>query len=475
MHLADFAIFGDTTVRNDQISDSGLGGALGGGSTVDNLWIEHTKVGAWFDGPVDGLTITNLRIQDTMADGINLHNGVSHVTVSNTFVRNTGDDGMAMWSDQNADHDNSFTHDTVSVPVLANGFAIYGGHDNTISDNIASDTVTQGGGVQVGNRFGSVPLAGHHDDQGQPARTRRKPGARTTRPRSRRDLVLGGRRGDERHDQRQQRDDPRQLVRGACSSTARASRTSTSTTSTSSAPVRSPCSSRRPARRRSRTSWRSASVQPASTTATAASPSTGVPATSAGPTTKCGFPPAGQLQIAQATGIDFGFQSLNTSATLPIAITNPGPKPVTITVGHAAGRLHGRRTPARTIAVGATCTLTVAFTPTTSGNYSGLLTIDSTSPAGPYVVALSGVGFDPNGDLALGRAITSSSEAADYFGPYKLVDGDQGSYFESLDGDAFPQTVTLDLGQSFSVDRIVLTLPPGWGTRTETLSIVGGR
>lgn len=160
VHLADFAVFGDTTARDNSTVDSGLGGSLGESSTVDRLWIEHTKVGMWFDGPSDGLTVTRSRIQNVWADGINLHDGVSGTTVRDTFVRNTGDDGMAMWSDRDADHHNTFTHNTVSVPVLANGFAIYGGHDNTISANIAADSVTQGGGVHVGNRFGAVTLSG---------------------------------------------------------------------------------------------------------------------------------------------------------------------------------------------------------------------------------------------------------------------------------------------------------------------------
>ena len=116
VHLSGFAIFGETTMRDDSVSDSGLGGSLGGGSTIEDLWIQHTKVGMWFDGPADGLTISDTRIQDTTADGINLHDGVSHATVRNTFVRNTGDDGMAMWSDQNADHDDTFVHNTVVLP-----------------------------------------------------------------------------------------------------------------------------------------------------------------------------------------------------------------------------------------------------------------------------------------------------------------------------------------------------------------------
>jgi hypothetical protein len=38
--------------------------------------------------------------------------------------------------------------------------AIYGGHDITVSDNLIADTLTEGGGLHLGNRFGAVPLAG---------------------------------------------------------------------------------------------------------------------------------------------------------------------------------------------------------------------------------------------------------------------------------------------------------------------------
>ena len=58
VHLSDFAIFGETIDRDDGAQVNGIGGAIGGGSTITNIWIEHTKVGMWFDGPFDGLTIT---------------------------------------------------------------------------------------------------------------------------------------------------------------------------------------------------------------------------------------------------------------------------------------------------------------------------------------------------------------------------------------------------------------------------------
>jgi hypothetical protein len=468
VHLADFAIFGDTLIRNDSISDSGLGGAMGGGSTVDNLWIQHVKVGAWFDGPFDGLTLTDLRIQDTNADGINLHDGVSHVTVSNTFVRNTGDDGMAMWSDQNADNNNSFTHDTVSVPVLANGFAIYGGHDNSITNDIASDSVNQGGGVQVANRFGSIPLAGVTTVTGNLLVRDGQliPNDPTEAPA----LWLWA--GDEAMDGTINITD-NTILASPFAAIGFYGDTITNVTVDHAAII-------------------GAGTFALQLQAPGAATFSHVTATGLGAagvyncasgfvvtkgagnlgwsTTKCGFPPAGQLTIAQALGIDYGFQALNSVTTKSIDITNAGPKSVSITSVQAPAGYTIPNTCA-TIAAGATCSLTATFTPTGSANYQGLVTIDSTSPAGPYLVGIKGIGFDPNGNLALGRTVTSSSEANWYYGAYRLVDGDQGSYYESLDGQGFPQTVTLDLGQAFSVDRIVLTLPPGWGTRVETLSI----
>ena len=86
--------------------------------------------------------------------------GVSHVLVQNNFFRNTGDDGMAMWSENAADHDNRFDHNTVQTPVLANGIAIYGGRDNTVSNNLVADPIREGSGLQVGSRFGATPFAG---------------------------------------------------------------------------------------------------------------------------------------------------------------------------------------------------------------------------------------------------------------------------------------------------------------------------
>jgi hypothetical protein len=158
--LYDFAIIGQVDARVDCDQSNAIGGALGGGSVVQNLWLQHTKVGLWLDGPFDGLTVSGNRILDQTADGLNLHQGISNTLVTNNFLRNTGDDGLAMWSEHDADHHNTFSFNTVLLPILANNIAIYGGHDNTVSDNVVADNQDQGGGLHIANRFSAVPLSG---------------------------------------------------------------------------------------------------------------------------------------------------------------------------------------------------------------------------------------------------------------------------------------------------------------------------
>ena len=159
VHLSGFAIEGDVRERIDSDQVNGIGGALSN-STIEGLYIHHTKVGMWLDGPMSNLTIHNNIIVDQIADGINFHTGVTDSVVANTFVRNTGDDALAMWSDKIEDANNTFDHNTVQTPVLANGIALYGGTDNTISNNLVADPIREGSGLQVGSRFGAQPFTG---------------------------------------------------------------------------------------------------------------------------------------------------------------------------------------------------------------------------------------------------------------------------------------------------------------------------
>ncbi|RZS66143.1 pectate lyase-like protein [Agromyces ramosus] len=159
VHLSDFAIEGDVRERIDTDQVNGVGGAMSD-STIDGLHIRHTKVGLWFDGPMHDLTVTDTIIVDQVADAVNFHTGVTASSVSNTFVRNTGDDGLAMWSERLANAGNTFDRNTVQTPTLANGIAIYGGTDTTVSGNLVADPIREGSGIHVGSRFGAEPFTG---------------------------------------------------------------------------------------------------------------------------------------------------------------------------------------------------------------------------------------------------------------------------------------------------------------------------
>jgi glycoprotein endo-alpha-1,2-mannosidase len=80
---------------------------------------------------------------------------------------------------------------------------------------------------------------------------------------------------------------------------------------------------------------------------------------------------------------------------------------------------------------------------------------------------------DPLTNLALNRPVTATSVNAG-FGAGNAVDGNAGSYWESANN-AFPQSITVDLGSVYNVSQVVLKLPPGWGTRTQNIGVTGSR
>ncbi|MGW3158960.1 galactose-binding domain-containing protein [Streptomyces sp. NPDC001089] len=152
VHLKDFAVTGEVTERVDSNPDNFVNGSLGPGSSVSGMWIQHLKVGLWLTGNNDNLVVENNRILDTTADGLNLNGNAHGVRVSNNFLRNQGDDSLAMWSLNGADSNSSFENNTVSQPNLANGIAIYGGTDISVRNNLVSDTNALGSGIAVSNQ-----------------------------------------------------------------------------------------------------------------------------------------------------------------------------------------------------------------------------------------------------------------------------------------------------------------------------------
>jgi hypothetical protein len=158
---SDFSVFGDTVFRDDGAPDSNFSGPTGTGSSLTNIWMEHSKTGYWVGPGASGLDIKNCRIRNLFADGVNFYGGTSNSTVEGSHFRNTGDDSMASWSpnSKGSNSNNAFRFNTVQAPWLANCFGVYGGNDTKIEDNICSDTV-QYPGILAAQQFDSTAFGG---------------------------------------------------------------------------------------------------------------------------------------------------------------------------------------------------------------------------------------------------------------------------------------------------------------------------
>ncbi|PKW11200.1 F5/8 type C domain-containing protein [Streptomyces sp. 1222.5] len=152
VHIKDFAVIGEVTERVDSSPDNFVNGSLGPNSSVSGMWLQHLKVGLWLTGNNDNLLVENSRILDTTADGLNLNGTAKGVRVRNNFLRNQGDDSLAMWSLYAPDTNSSFENNTISQPNLANGIAIYGGTDISVKNNLISDTNALGSGIAISNQ-----------------------------------------------------------------------------------------------------------------------------------------------------------------------------------------------------------------------------------------------------------------------------------------------------------------------------------
>jgi hypothetical protein len=586
VHLADFAIFGDVQERNDSAQVNGVGGAMSN-STVDRLWIEHDKVGAWMDGPMDNLVFSGMRIRNVTADGVNFHKGVTNSKVTNSDLRNLGDDGLATWSESVADANNSFDHNTVQYPILANGIAIYGGHDNFVTDNRVIDSgLTQGGGIHVAQRFASTTLG-------------RTDVLRNTIIRSgsldpnwqfgvgalwfdARDGVMSGLTNVDNILIQQSPYEAIQFVSGSQISNVKinnatiqntgtfvvqeqvggsATISNSTATGTQAAAIYScgvgftltdgggnsgifggqtACSMPVPTFPPylpdngslisiSPTALGFGSVATGATSAaqtvtvtnsgSAAAPVTGVSITgdfsqsnTCGSSIAAGSSCTVTVRFApSASGSRTGNLTVTASGitnTVPLSGTGVAPGPVlsanpsslsfagtivgatsasqTVTVsntGTTAATVSGvtasgdytQTNNCGSIAVGASCTVTVSFKPTASGTRTGSVSIASNANNSPVTVALTGSGIGSGTNIAAGRPATASSSVNSTQAASTATDGDANTYWESANG-AFPQWLQVDLGATYNIGKVTLKLPPSsaWATRTQTLSVQAG-
>lgn len=469
--LRDFAILGEVTERDDAAQVNGVGGAMGGGSLIENLWIQHTKVGLWFDGPMDGITIRGLRILDQTADALNFRRGVSNAVVEHTFTRNTGDDALAMWSHLDADHHNAFRHNTIVAPILANGIAIYGGHDIEVTDNVVADTLTQGGGIHVGNRFAAVPVSGEITL----ARNTVVRGGvldpnwqfgvgaiwfyALEAPMTARIHVRDTELVDSAYEAIQFIGDheitgvtvDRVRIRGA---------------GTFAVQLQAPGEARFSRVRAS--GLGAAGVYDCDSGFTLVRG----PGNRGWDGTGCGFPALGRLTAAPGA---LEFEPV-TAGELGdrqrVTVRNPGRHPVRVASVSTIGQFRADSDCPRLLAGRRSCTVEVRFAPTGAGARTGLLTVSDGGPAGHTLVRLAGLGLSATGNWAEGKPVEAPGTLPGFL-PEWINDANPTTYWESVNGE-FPQPVTVDLGAEITADRVVLRLPPdeAWGARTQTVEIL---
>jgi len=156
--FSGFAWFGNYTTRQD---GPGHTWDLRNQSniTINNVWIEHNVVGVWGASNVQNSTFTNMRIRDTLADGINLTNGSQGNLISNDEARSTGDDSFVLFAAQDQNPGSKLANNTIQnvtaiAPWRAAGVAIYGGGGNTVQNFTVSDTLCYPGLTVSSLNFG---------------------------------------------------------------------------------------------------------------------------------------------------------------------------------------------------------------------------------------------------------------------------------------------------------------------------------
>ncbi|ADQ08082.1 S-layer domain protein [Caldicellulosiruptor hydrothermalis 108] len=166
--IYDLSIEGEETTRIDShpaAIESDYNATTIKNITIQNLWIEHSKVGIWINNG-NNVYISGCRIRNTYADGINLTYGTKYSMIENTHIRYTGDDGIALWAQKDPNNPDDVTHNvegnivrfnTIEMPWLASNIGIYGGKNNIVSDNLLVDTIAFGGGINISSKIDYHP------------------------------------------------------------------------------------------------------------------------------------------------------------------------------------------------------------------------------------------------------------------------------------------------------------------------------
>jgi len=149
-------------INGEYASYHGFSHTFGVNSQIHHVWVEHFETGFWiadYVSPVAqtiSLKISNCRIRNTYADGINFSQGTSFSIVEHSNIRNTGDDALACWPNDHADakmaKNNIFRYNTIEHTWRAAGIGVFGGDGHQVHHNFIKDGFA-GSGIRLTTDF----------------------------------------------------------------------------------------------------------------------------------------------------------------------------------------------------------------------------------------------------------------------------------------------------------------------------------
>ncbi|MBS1801817.1 MAG: choice-of-anchor D domain-containing protein [Acidobacteria bacterium] len=176
--------------------------------------------------------------------------------------------------------------------------------------------------------------------------------------------------------------------------------------------------------------------------------------------------PGSAMLAANASSVPFGNVLINSPAEQSITLTSSGNSPVTINSLAINGNgfaVSGLSTPV-VLSPGQSAVLNVQFTPSAAGNFSGQITIGSTSSGGTITIGLSGTGYGHNVQLSWNAPSSGSTPVVGY-NIYRVTTGNTG--YQKLNSTVVSTTAYIDTSvQSGSPYTYYVTSVDGSGAES---------
>ena len=163
----------------------------------------------------------------------------------------------------------------------------------------------------------------------------------------------------------------------------------------------------------------------------------------------CGSTGTGPSASLSPTSLTFASQNLGTtSAAQAVTLTNSGPGTLSITSIAASGDYAQTNNCGTSLAVNASCTINVTFTPTVAGTRTGTLTVTDNASNGSQTASLTGTGVTPGGGCTPNTLSNGGFETGDVgcwttggvmVPTASTVQKHTGSYSALLGGSAAPE------------------------------------